>query len=235
MESSNADATPFYNLDPDTVLQAVESVGLLTDGRLLALNSYENRVYQIGLLDGTSLIAKFYRPGRWEARQIREEHTFTQELFDLEIPVVPPMKLASGETHVQVDGFELALFPQLIGRTPDLDDLDSLFTMGRFVARIHAVGAQSSFSYRQHLRLETALDSSRYLLENDFLPSDLITAYETLMRDLFDRMSEQLESTGDWRSMRIHGDCHLGNVLWHEGTPHFVDFDDKLTFILYII
>ena len=129
---------------------------------------------------------------------------------------------------MQVDGFELALFPQLIGRTPDLDDLDSLFTMGRFVARIHAVGAQSSFSYRQHLRLETALDSSRYLLENDFLPSDLITAYETLMRDLFDRMSEQLESTGDWRSMRIHGDCHLGNVLWHEGTPHFVDFDDTV-------
>ena len=126
------------------------------------------------------------------------------------------MKLASDETHVQVNGFELALFPQLIGRTPELDDLDSLFTMGRFVARIHAVGAQSSFSYRQHLRLEAALDSSRYLLENDFLPSDLITAYETLMRDLFDRMTEQLVSTGDWRSLRIHGDCHLGNVLWHE-------------------
>ena len=138
------------------------------------------------------------------------------------------MKLASTKTHAQVDGFELALFPQLIGRTPDLDDLDSLFTMGRFVARIHAVGAQSSFDYREHMSLETAIEGSRYLLENDFLPSDLITAYETLMRDLFDRMSGQLASAGDWQSLRIHGDCHLGNVLWRDGIPHFVDFDDTL-------
>ena len=219
---------PFATLTPDRVLAAVESLGFNTDARFFALNSYENRVYQIGLLDGTSLIAKFYRPGRWEARQIREEHAFTQELFDLEIPVVPPLKLASTKTHVQVDGFELALFPQLVGRTPELDDLDSLFTMGRFVARIHAVGAQSSFDYREHMSLETAIESSRYLLEKDFLPSDLINAYETIIRDLFDRMSEQLTSAGGWRSLRIHGDCHLGNVLWREGVPHFVDFDDTL-------
>tara|TARA_B100001057_G_scaffold97261_1_gene94010 strand:- start:1640 stop:2635 length:996 start_codon:yes stop_codon:yes gene_type:complete len=219
---------PFAALTPDRVLTAVESLGFDTDARFFALNSYENRVYQIGLLDGTNLIAKFYRPNRWDARQIREEHAFTQELFDLEIPVVPPMKLARSETHVEVDGFVLALFPQLIGRTPELDDLGSLFTMGRFVARMHAIGAKTCFDYRQHLTLDAAQESSYHLLENDFLPSDLNVAYETLVLDLFDRMSEQLASAGAWRPLRIHGDCHLGNVLWHEGTPHFVDFDDTV-------
>ena len=219
---------PFAALTPDRVLTAVESLGFETDARFFALNSYENRVYQIGLLDGTNLIAKFYRPGRWDARQIDEEHIFTQELFDLELPVVPPIKLTNSETHVEVNGFALALVPQLTGRTPELDDLDSLFTMGRFVARIHAVGARNSFDYRQHMALETAIDSSRHLLENDFLPPDLITAYETLVRDLFDRMSDQLASAGGWRPLRIHGDCHLGNVLWRNGIPHFVDFDDTV-------
>ncbi|HAU24879.1 MAG TPA: stress response kinase A, partial [Gammaproteobacteria bacterium] len=122
---------PFVALTPDWVLSAIESLGFSPDARFFALNSYENRVYQIGLMDGSNIIAKFYRPNRWTQQQILEEHTFTRELYELEIPVVPPMVLDSGESLVECDGFQIAIFPQLIGRTPDMEDLDSLLTMGR--------------------------------------------------------------------------------------------------------
>tara|TARA_A100001011_G_scaffold158144_2_gene166603 strand:+ start:865 stop:1857 length:993 start_codon:yes stop_codon:yes gene_type:complete len=221
---------PFVALTPDWVLSAIESLGFSPDARFFALNSYENRVYQIGLMDGSNIIAKFYRPNRWTQQQILEEHTFTRELYELEIPVVPPMVLDSGESLVECDGFQIAIFPQLIGRTPDMEDLDSLLTMGRFVARIHAVGAQRQFVHRNALSLDVfARQNSRYLLENDFIPADLIVAYESLTRDLVDKMDAQISALGGWDSLRIHGDCHLGNVLWSDDTPHFVDFDDTMS------
>lgn len=205
-------------------------MGYVTDARIFALNSYENRVYQIGLEDKPSVIVKFYRPGRWSVEQILEEHSFTQELADLEIPVVPPLSFNSQGTLLEFNGFQFSVFEQFIGRAPELDNLDNLLVMGRFVGRIHAVGALSTFSHRVELNLDRfAVSSREYLLENNFLPPNLLAAYETLSRDLVEKMQRCFDDHGPIHSLRIHGDCHPGNVLWKDDTPHFVDFDDTMT------
>lgn len=221
---------PYSELTPSVVLAAVESLGYITDARIFALNSYENRVYQIGLEGKPSVIVKFYRPGRWSTEQILEEHSFTQELADLEIPVVPPLSFDGRGTLLEFNGFRFSLFEQFIGRAPELDNLDNLLVMGRFVGRIHAVGALNTFSHRVGLSLDRfAVSSREYLLENNFLPPDLIAAYETLSQDLIDKMQRCFDTHGPINSLRIHGDCHPGNVLWKDDTPHFVDFDDTMT------
>ncbi len=222
------DSHPFASLTPDVVIDAVESTGILSDARILALNSYENRVYQVGIEDGEPLIAKFYRPGRWSLDQILEEHLFTRELADLDIPVVPPLSLGES-TLSEFAGFHFALFPRRGGRSPDLN-LDNLLIMGRFIGRLHKAGSIKPFIHRHKMSIRWfAEDSSAFLLENDFIPKDLRKAYSSLAEDLIKRIHAIFAATRTPAQIRIHGDCHMGNVLWRDDTPHFVDFDDTMT------
>lgn len=221
------DSHPFERLTPDLVIDAVESTGLVSDARILALNSYENRVYQVGIEEAEPLIAKFYRPGRWSDEQILEEHAFSQELADLEIPVVPPSDL-SGATLREFEGFRFALFPRRGGRSPDLN-LDNLLIMGRFIGRLHKAGASRPFKSRVHVTVEGfAENSAAFLLEHDFIPAEMREAYASLSEDLINRVNAIFAATTAPASIRIHGDCHMGNVLWRDDTPHFVDFDDTM-------
>jgi Ser/Thr protein kinase RdoA (MazF antagonist) len=218
----------FSGLDPDTVLDALENIGLYSDGRLLALNSYENRVYQIGIEDGPPVVAKFYRPGRWSDGAILEEHAFVQELVEREIPVVPALSLAGGGTLHHFNGFRFAVFPKHGGRAPELEDRATLEWMGRFIGRIHAVGALQPFVQRPALDIATFGEEPRdYLLAHNFLPDDLANAYRTVVQQALDGVRRCFERAGDVRQLRLHGDCHCGNVLWTDAGPHFVDFDDS--------
>jgi Ser/Thr protein kinase RdoA (MazF antagonist) len=221
---------PYAELSPVAVLEAVESLGYETDARMFPLNSYENRVYQVGVVGKPSIIVKFYRPERWTNEQILEEHSYTQELVDLEIPVVPPIDFTDGGTLQQFNNFRFSVFEQFLGRPPELDNLDNLLVMGRFVGRIHAVGALHEFKHRIELTAERfSVQSRQFLLENDFLSRDMRPAYETLSQDLVDKIQQRFADHGEVQKLRIHGDCHPGNVLWKEETPNFVDFDDTMT------
>ena len=223
-------AHPYEALSPDLVLDAVESCGYLSDARVLALNSYENRVYQVGIEDASPLIAKFYRPQRWSDAQILEEHTFTQALHELEISVVPPIADADGNTlrtfaH-QGNPFRFALYPRQGGHAPNLDDYDQLLSLGRVLGRIHALGRARPFIERPSLDVQSfARDSYSFLLENDFIPPSLRESYRSLGADLIRRLEDRFAQT-HFTPIRLHGDCHPGNILWRGDAPHFVDFDD---------
>jgi Ser/Thr protein kinase RdoA (MazF antagonist) len=222
---------PYSGLTPDVVLNALEGIGLPCDGALLALNSYENRVYQVGLVDTAPVVAKFYRPGRWSDAAILEEHAFAQELHAREIPVVAPLALAENKTLHAAAGFRFAVFPRRGGRAPELDKPDTLQWMGRFLGRIHAVGALSPFRERPVLDIASfGMDSRDYLLEHRFLPDDLLAAWQSVAGQALDGIRRCYERAGPVASIRLHGDCHAGNVLWTEDGetrgPHFVDFDD---------
>ena len=215
-------------LTPAVLLDAVESRGYRCDGRLQALNSYENRVYQVWLEDGSALIAKFYRPARWSDAAIREEHAFGLELAEREIPVVAPIA-SGGETLGEHGGFRFALYPKRPGRTPELDDFDTLEWLGRFIARIHAVGALERFAHRPTFSIERwGRAPSRYVIDNDFVPDDLRAAYESVVDDVLGRVERAYERAGPVRAIRLHGDCHSGNILWTDEGPHFVDLDDAV-------
>lgn len=219
-------APPYSLLTPSLVLDALESIGLRCDGRLLALNSYENRVYQVGQEEGAPVIAKFYRPDRWSDEAILEEHAFTQELADREIPVVAPM-LLDGTTLHDHEGFRFAIYPRQSGRPPELDDPDTLEWMGRFMGRIHAVGALRPFSQRPALNIDSFGTGPRaLLLENNWIPSDLLPAWESVTAQALDSVRQCYDRAGEVHTLRLHGDCHMGNVLWTDNGPHFVDFDD---------
>ena len=210
-------------------MQAIESLGFDPSGRLLALNSYENRVYRVELEDGTALVAKFYRPLRWTNEAILEEHSFSQQLADAEIPVVPPLLINDTSLHTH-DGYRFALFPLQGGRWPDLEQRDDLLWMGRFLGRIHAVGAQQPFAHREQLGIDNRGEAScAYLLEHDFIPGHLVDAYQSLTRDLLSAIRDKYQQAGTTSSLRLHGDCHRGNILWTDDGPHFVDFDDCIS------
>ena len=217
---------PYDRLTPDRVLDAVESRGYLSDVRILALNSYENRVYQVGIEDATPIIAKFYRPERWTKEQILEEHQFSIELQQMEMPVVAPLIDDSGESLHEFEGFMFALFPRQGGYAPELDNLDNLLTMGRTLGRMHKLGATKPFEHRPKISMQRyAIDSVEYLQKNNFIPESLKPAYETLTRDLLHRL-DSIKKQNTFNHIRVHGDCHCGNILWRNDNPHFVDFDD---------
>ena len=217
---------PYSRLGPDQVIDAVESVGYRCDARLLALNSYENRVYQVGIEDDLPLIAKFYRPERWSEAQILEEHAFTQELVEADISVVAPLIDSNGVSLHHYDGFMFALFTRRGGYPPELDNFDNLLVLGRTLGRIHLVGQSSVFTVRHTLDPERMLAEPREFLLASFMPRDLIPAYESLTLDLLDHVRNIYKEIGAKDFIRVHGDCHIGNILWRDDVAHFVDLDD---------
>lgn len=217
---------PYDRLTPDTVIDAVESAGYRCDARLLALNSYENRVYQVGIEDATPLIAKFYRPQRWSEAQVLEEHQFSQELVEADISVVAPLADSEGRTLHDFGGFRFALFTRRGGYPPELDNLDNQLVLGRTIGRIHAVGRASKFQHRQSLSVQRMLAESREHLLTGFIPQALVPAYESLTTDLLDTVGEIFGQVGEQDLIRVHGDCHVGNILWRDDCAHFVDLDD---------
>jgi Ser/Thr protein kinase RdoA (MazF antagonist) len=226
MNSSDA---PYTELSPQTVLDAIEAVDYRCDGRVLALNSYENRVYQIGIEEGEPLVAKFYRPARWSDAAIREEHAFAGELAALEIPVVAPLLRGGISLHVH-RGFRYAVFPRRGGRWPELGVSDDREWVGRFLGRIHAVGRAARFQQRTRLSMEDLGRKARdFVLEGDWMPDYLATKYADLTDELLDEIEARAAGWGGAVLGRILGDCHRGNILWTDRGPHFVDLDDCLT------
>ncbi|MGE5160526.1 MAG: serine/threonine protein kinase [Betaproteobacteria bacterium] len=223
---------PFANLTPDEVLNAIDGVGAITSGTLLALNSYENRVFQVGVEDGGQpfVIAKFYRPARWSDAQILEEHAFTQELADAEVPAVPPLAIDGSTLHDR-GGYRFALYPRRGGRAPEIEERDVREWLGRFIGRIHAVGGRRPFVHRPALDVDSfgALPRA-YLLESGWLPHELADVYGGVSAQALDEVRRCYERAGAVRTIRLHGDVHVGNVLWTDSGsklgPHFVDFDD---------
>lgn len=220
---------PYDRLTPDLVIDAVESAGYLSDARLLALNSYENRVYQVGIEDSVPLIAKFYRPERWSDAQILEEHAFSLELQDAEISVVAPLVDDRGNTLHCYEDFRFALFTRRGGYPPELDNLDNLLVLGRTLGRIHAVGRTAPFATRQEISIERMLTVNREFLLEGFIPKGLIPAYESLTADLQAAVQNIYGTPAPRDLIRVHGDCHVGNILWRDNTAHFVDLDDCCT------
>jgi Ser/Thr protein kinase RdoA (MazF antagonist) len=220
-------APSYTGLTPDTVLDALESVGLRGDGRLLALNSYENRVYQVWREEGSPVVAKFYRPARWSDAAILEDHAFTLQLAEHELPVVTAMDIGARTLH-EFEGFRFAVFPKWGGRAPELEDPKTLEWLGRFIGRIHAVGALHPYRDRPTIDLVSFGEEPRdYLLAHGFLPADLADTWGHVVRLALDGIHRCYDRAGDVRTLRLHGDCHAGNVLWTDAGPHFVDFDDS--------
>lgn len=226
MRPADERAAPYARLDPDTVLDAVAAAGFEPDGRLLALGSYENRVYQVGIEDAKPVVAKFYRPARWSDAAIDEEHAFAHELAATELPMVAPLVI-EGCSRLEHDGFRYAIYPRQGGRAPELESADHLAWMGRLLARLHAVGARHAFVARPAIEVDGFVrDAARLVLGSGLLPSALAERYQGLAGELADALDERIAAIGPVARLRLHGDCHLGNVLWTDSGPHFVDLDD---------
>ena len=235
-DDKTLDNAPFAGLTPDVILNAIDATGLFTSGQLLALNSYENRVFQIGLdepLAGGAqfVVAKFYRPERWSDAQILEEHAFVAELETAEVPAVPALVLRGATLH-QFESFRYAVFVRRGGRAPELGDQSVREWLGRFIGRLHAVGVRSAYKARPALDAETfGREPSAYLLAHEWLPRDVREVYRGVVAQALDGVAACYQRAGAVASLRVHGDCHEGNVLWQDGLtargPHFVDFDDS--------
>jgi len=219
-------AAPYANLTPDLVLDAVGACGLWPDGRLLALNSYENRVWQVGIEDDAPVIAKFYRPGRWSDAAIAEEHAFALELAADELPVVAPLAFERN-TLLEHAGYRYALYPRRGGRAPSLESAEQLEWLGRLIARLHAVGSRTPFAHREPIDRASMIERpAQAVLASALLPLHLAEGYRAAVRRLDDAVAARLDAVGPVRPLRLHGDCHPGNLLWTDAGPHFVDLDD---------
>jgi Ser/Thr protein kinase RdoA (MazF antagonist) len=220
-----SDEVPYERLSPDLMMAALERVGLLPDGRMLALNSYENRVYQMGLEDTEPVIVKFYRPGRWVAEAIEEEHRFALELAAEEIPVIAPVLLDGTSLHWH-EGYPFAVYPRRGGRWPDLDTTEDRERIGRFLGRIHRIGGRGRFERRAAFdpvgRIDAAIDTVE---SGGWLPDYQVDRYAEVARSIADCLADVMDAVQP-RLLRIHGDCHRGNVLWTDSGAHFVDLDD---------
>lgn len=229
MKAFMTNPTPYADLNPDLILDAVESIGFKCSGSLNALNSFENRVYQVGIEESAPLIAKFYRPQRWSNEAIVEEHQFSAELVEREIPVIAPLVNDAKQTlHIHKD-FRFALFERKGGRALELDNLEQLEWMGRFIGRLHAVSACRSFQYRMRIDVQTYGNNPyQYLLKNNFIPDELKFEYCATVETLLEKIAQCFQQVGDVAYIRLHGDCHAGNVLWNDAGPRIVDLDDCL-------
>jgi Ser/Thr protein kinase RdoA (MazF antagonist) len=229
----------YADLTPQHVLAALDAVGLRGDGRILQLNSYENRVFQVFLEDGRAVVAKFYRPGRWSDAQIVEEHTFALELAEAEVPVVAPLVLQAAEAGVVLhgepptlalhDGHRFAVAPRCAGREPELDDPETLRRIGAFIGRLHAVGRRAPFAHRHHL--EAHADGRRalkLLLDGGFVTPHEAPAWRASAEQALELVEAAFASAQPLATLRLHGDCHIGNVLWRDGRPNVVDLDDAM-------
>lgn len=221
-----SESAPYAALSPDVVLAAVDATDTWSDGRLLTLNSYENRVFQVGLEDGGFVVAKFYRPGRWTDAAIEEEHAFALELATAELPMVAPLAF-DGRTMLRHEGYRYAVYPRRGGRAPSLESADQLEWLGRLLGRMHAIGARQPFRARTTLDRATMIDMpTRAALGSDLLPAHLFDAYRNAASRVDDAVANRIEAVGPVHRIRLHGDCHPGNVLWTDAGPHFVDLDD---------
>lgn len=218
---------PYEALQPDVILNAVETLGYTCDGRLQALNSYENRVFQVGLEEGGMLVVKFYRPARWTDAAIREEHAFTHELVQAELPVLAPLEGADGQSLYEAYGFRFAVYKNQGGRAPELDRPEDLTRLGRCLARLHSIGALHDFQHRPALGIQSHGYNARdTLLECGLLPDDVRDSYEAIADHILAGIERCYERAGRVRHLRLHGDCHPGNILLRDETLWLLDFDD---------
>ena len=221
----------YDNLTPDIVIQAIESLGFISDARVFALNSYENRVYQVGIDEQTPIIAKFYRPLRWADEQIIEEHQFAQLLADTDLPIIPPIKDDNGNTLHLFAGYRFSIFTRQGGQAPEPDDFDQIYRLGRLIGRIHKAGSAEPFHHRPSISVESyGIEPATLLLEQGFIPSHQAKEFERIIEQLTTKCTTEFTQTDSLSWIRSHGDCHVGNILWNRDTgPWFVDFDDCRT------
>lgn len=222
---TNQTTHPFETLTPDFILNAIEKHDYVCDGRILALNSYENRVYQIGIEDSEPIIAKFYRPNRWSNEEILEEHFFCIELAEHELPVVPPISI-DNVSLFHCENFRLALYERKGGYAPELDDLETLLILGRFIGRMHKIGSSSSFKYRPSITAKHYGYESVAFIQENFMPGHIQESYDVLTTELLTIIDSIYIESDHFDYIRVHGDCHIGNILWRDELPHFIDFDD---------
>ncbi|MEM7401086.1 MAG: serine/threonine protein kinase [Pseudomonadota bacterium] len=218
-------AHPFDALTPSFILNAVDHYGYVSDGRILALNSYENRVYQVGIEGEEPIIAKFYRPMRWSDEQIIEEHQYCAELVEQELPVVPPL-VKDGTSLLHFGEFRMALYMRKGGHAPELDHLDNLLIMGRFLGRMHAIGAVKKFEHRPAITCDHFGYESVAYIASKFIPKHILESYQVVTKELLNIIDTVYKKDETNQYIRVHGDCHIGNILWRDDAPHFIDFDD---------
>ena len=219
-------AHPFQTLTPSFIMDAVESQGFRCDCRLFALNSYENRVYQVGIEEGQPLITKFYRPGRWSDQQIAEEHSLCIELAEHELPVVPPIRNSAGESLFHYKAFRFSIYRRQGGHAPEFDNLDNLLILGRMLGRLHCIGSVRPFVHRPELDIKSFGYESVALISERFIPDEYRVSYTAITEQLLRSIEVKFAEAGSVSYIRVHGDCHAGNILWRDNAPHFVDFDD---------